>query len=423
MFVRKNRWAVVAATLGLALFGAASDASAAKLKTLYSFCPEGNCSNGTGPTGGLVRDGHGNLFGMTGGGGANNRGAVFELARKTQGIWEYKTLYSFCSQRHCADGANPWAGLVLDTTGNLYGATNVGGRAHGLAGVIFELTRAGEYKLLHAFCSQKGCADGKNPQIALTYAGASEGALYDGTSPLYGATKTGGSHKKGTVFKLEPQEDGTWTHTVLRSFSNPGPTYPSGRIALDAEGNIYGATLFGGEHNYGAIYEITAAAKQKVLYSFCPLPPACTDGRYANGGVTMDAAHNLYGVTGLGGTQDQGVVYRFVPDSASYSVLHDFCSQEQCADGTNSGSGLTIDANGNVLGVAEGGGAFNNGVVFQIDPAGNQKVLYSFCFEAGCTDGAAPSGELGFDASGNLIGTTSGGGANGEGGTIFKLSH
>src|ERR1039458_4281523 len=161
------------------------------LTTLYSFCPQTNCTDGAGPQAGLVQAANGDLYGTTIGGGANDDGTIFKI---TPG-GTLTTLYSFCSQTNCADGANPWAGLVQAANGDLYGTTQSGG-ANVYYGTVFKITPGGTLTTLYSFCSQTNCADGANPWAGLVQAANGD---------LYGTTQSGGANVYyGTVFKITP---------------------------------------------------------------------------------------------------------------------------------------------------------------------------------------------------------------------------
>ncbi|HEY1941362.1 MAG TPA: choice-of-anchor tandem repeat GloVer-containing protein, partial [Roseiarcus sp.] len=185
----------------LPIVGAVAEASAYTLHTLHDFCSQASCADGSAPLGALVADSAGNLYGTAVKGGADGHGTVFELLKKSETDHRYRVLYSFCQKTNCADGDQPASTLILDTAGNLYGTTVVGGAGHGL---VFELSTGARPRLqvLQAFCRQTGCADGDIPGAPLTYAGADTGALYDGVSPLYGTTNAGGAHHNGAVFQL-----------------------------------------------------------------------------------------------------------------------------------------------------------------------------------------------------------------------------
>jgi uncharacterized repeat protein (TIGR03803 family) len=156
---------------------------------LYSFCPTNGCADGALPRAGLVFDKEGNLYGTTEWGGASEtgNGAVFEVTPSTG---SEKVLYSFCSQNDCTDGTRPYAGLVFDKKGNLYGTTLDGGAAN--LGTVFEVTPSGQEIVLHSFT---GAPDGAYPRAGL---------VFDGRGNLYGTTYEGGAYNGGTVFKLVP---------------------------------------------------------------------------------------------------------------------------------------------------------------------------------------------------------------------------
>jgi uncharacterized repeat protein (TIGR03803 family) len=212
--------------------------SAGQETVLHTFCSASGCTDGAVPTTALVQDEAGNLYGTTGYGGANGKGAVFEVSSTGQET----VLYSFCSASGCKDGNGP-AGVIRDAAGNLYGTTAYGG-ANG-HGTVFELDNKGIETVLYSFCSEGGkdCTDGYYPAATLTQ---------DTTGNFYGTTYLGGVNGVGTVFEL----DSTGHETVLYSFcSASGCTdgsYPGvGPLIQDAAGNLYGTTICGGA-NAGA---------------------------------------------------------------------------------------------------------------------------------------------------------------------------
>ena len=172
----------------------------------------------------------------------------------------------------------------------------------------------------------------------------------------------------------------------------------------------------------------------QVLYSFCP-QSGCADGSQPVASLIMDAAGNLYGTTVIGGAgvdcagPSCGVVFKLAPDGTQ-TVLYSFCPQSGCADGAGPRAGLLMDAAGNLYGTTKvggtggTGGAFGQGVVFKLAPDGTETVLYSFCSQLpNCTDGATPGAGLIMDAAGNLYGTTALGGiAPGNSGVVFALT-
>ena len=162
---------------------------AGKVTRLYNFCSQRNCADGKNGYAGLVQATDCNLYGTTQTGGASGYGTVFKITR----AGKLTTLYSFCSQNICADGEEPFAGLVQATDGNFYGTTFYGGAINGAGGTVFKITPAGKLTTLYSFCSQSKCADGQQPHAGLVQA-------TDGN--LYGTTSAGGAYKWGTVFSL-----------------------------------------------------------------------------------------------------------------------------------------------------------------------------------------------------------------------------
>src|ERR1700722_7656998 len=171
--------------------GAIAKSKGAVLDNLYSFCSQDNCTDGANPVAGLVMDSSGNLYGTAPGGGANYNGVIFKLAPDGTET----TLYTFCPLANCPDGQEPAGGLILDSSGNLYGMTE-GGGAQG-SGTVFELAPNGTETVLYSFCSRKNCSDGSFPV---------PGLVMDSAGNLYGTTQYGGKggNQLGVVFRLAP---------------------------------------------------------------------------------------------------------------------------------------------------------------------------------------------------------------------------
>ncbi len=213
-------------------------------------------TDGAYPEAGLVQATDGNLYGTTYEGGANNYGTVFKITPSGT----LTTLYSFCSPVGCpdGDGANPLAGLLQATNGNLYGTTSGGGTNS--EGTVFEITPAGELTTLYSFCSQVGCTDGGNP-----YAGLLQATNGD----LYGTTYGGGAGIRGTVFKITP----SGMLTTLYSFCQQGGgcsdgASPAAGLVQATNGNFYGTTQYGGVDGYGTVFKITPSGTLTTLHSF-----------------------------------------------------------------------------------------------------------------------------------------------------------
>ncbi len=415
----------------LAIAGALAPWSSAsahtyKFRTLYSFCAEANCADGEYPRAGLLMDPTGNLYGTAtyyGASGQSQAGTVFELLPNGK-RWKHKTLYSFCAQANCADGDYPTANLIVDTSGNLYGTAQLGGPYDNDAGVVFELLptdRKWKYKQLYAFCGPNypQCQDGRELDSGLTYAGAASGQPYDGVSPLFGTADRGGANTRGVAFKIEPQNR-RWKETVLFSFCSlpncADGDDPSAAPVIDSAGRLFGTTADGGKGG-GVVYSITGM-NESVTYSFCPVS-GCADGEEPSAPVLLDNEGHIFGATNRGGAQDRGVLFVIV--GSDEQVLHSFCSRVNCADGANPQAGVIEDGAGHLFGTTLFGGNGDNGVVYEFS-GGTERVLYTFCSQANCTDGDEPLGGLIVDAAGNLYGTTEYGGANG-GGTVFELEY
>jgi len=373
---------------GTTLYGGAAGLGAAyKLDTtghetvLHSFT---GGADGQSPTGAVVLDPAGNLYGTAFSGGAGAAGVVYKLDPAGNDT----VLYSFMNG---ADGGYPYAGVIRDSAGNLYGTTQGGGAAYG--GVVYELDTSGHEAALYSFV---GGSDGNYPYSGVTA---------DKAGKLYGTTQQGGTGRIGTVYSVTS----TGQHTVLYSF--PGTTdggQPYAGVISDSAGNLYGTTFYGGEANSGVVYRMDATGHEEVLYTFT----GGFDGANPAVGVIRDAAGNLYGTTQYGGFAGWGVVYKL--DTAGMeTVLHSFTG----VDGGFPNSGVIRDPAGNLYGTASSGGTGGAGLVYKLDAAGNFKALYNF---TGGVDGGGPYGGVVLDSAGNLYGTTQFGGTAGLG-VVYKL--
>jgi hypothetical protein len=416
--------ALLIASIVFVVLVSASAAPAATYKILHSF---GNGSGGVWPYGNLISDPAGNLYGTTYG--INGAvGAVFELTPNSNGTWTETVLHTFTGP----DGKAPFAGLIFDDAGNLYGTTAWGGVscALGECGLVFKLTPNSNgtwtETVLHYFT---GGDDGGEP-----YAGL----ISDAAGNLYGTTYYGGGSGCGgtgcgTVFKLSPNSDSTWTESVIYSFTgNADGGLPIAGLILDKAGNLYGTTVFAGDVAgacCGVVFELTPNSNgtwtETVLHTFMWF-----DGRDPWTGVILDKAGNLYGTTRSGGAFPNacnnagcGVVYRLTHNSNgtwTNHVLHSFTGGN---DGGVPAGGLTLDTYGNLYGTTTIGGYTSTecskagcGVVFQLT-AGRwtERVLHTFWGYA-----ATPQASLLIDSAGNLYGTAQGTPGNG---VVFKITH
>ncbi len=308
------------------------------LKTLYSFCSVSGCTDGSGPTAGLLLASDGNFYGTTTTGGATGQGVVYRMTP----TGTLTTLYSFCAQQGCTDGYLPYVGLIQASNGILYGTTSAGGA--GGDGTVFEITTAGKFTSLHAFTG----GDGEFP----------DSRLVQGTNGnFYGTTYGAG----GTVYEIT----GAGKLTTLDAFNGADGSGPTGALFLASNGTFYGTTSSGGANGGGAIYSMTAAGKLTTLYSFCALA-GCADGGTPWGGLIQATDGNLYGTTSGGGTNGYGTIFEYSPTSKTLTTLYDFCSQSDCTDGANPYEGLLEDTNGTFYGTTYSGGAADYGTVFSV---------------------------------------------------------
>jgi uncharacterized repeat protein (TIGR03803 family) len=248
-----------------------------------------------------------------------------------------------------------------------------------------------------------------NIQVLYQFAGTPDGGqVYgplagDSSGNLYGTTSQGGAYGKGTVWKL----DVSGKETVLHSFDSTYGFLGYTGLVRDAKNNLYGMTLGGGTYGKGTVFEVDASGNFQSLYSFSG-PDG--DSPYA-ANVIRDPAGNIYGTTANGGTSNLGVVFKLDP-AGNETVLHSFSGP----DGATPTAGLIQDAYGNLYGTTIGGGAFGGGTIFKVDASGNESIVYSFSG----SDAGAPTTSLTADAKGNFYGTTEAGGAFGNG-TVYKV--
>lgn len=359
-----------ACVLLLLFFSTAIASPAQTFTTLFDF----NGTHGSLPEGNLLQGADGNFYGTTYLGGSGTGcsygndetgcGTVFRISPTG-----FTTLYNFCSQPSCADGASVSAGLTQGTDGNFYGTTELGGANAG--GTVFKITAGGRMTIIYNFCSQPNCIDGQGP--------------------------------------------------------------PAVTLVQATNGNFYGTTSAGGAYRGGTVFEITPAGVETVIYNFCS-QPNCADGAGPYAGLTQGTDGNLYGTTAGGGSECQcGTVFKLAP-SGHLTTLHRF---KQYNDGAQPEVALVQAADGNFYGTTGAGGSRSSkpcrdtgcGTIFEVTPAGTETVIYNFCIQNNCADGLYPYSSLIQGTDGNLYGTTKLGGANsncvtnGEGcGTAFKVT-
>jgi uncharacterized repeat protein (TIGR03803 family) len=401
--MRKLNWWKTWCAMSLLCAATAIALPAQTFTTLHSFDGTG----GADPYAGLVQAADGDLYGTTYEAGAHGSGTIFKITPSGT----VSTVYSFCSQSGCADGANPLAALIQATDGQLYGTTAKGGTSR-YDGTIFGITPSGTLTVLYSFCSQSDCADGANPAAALVQ--ATNGNFY-GTTTDGGAGGVG-----GTAFEFGR----TGTLRTLYSFCSLGGCadgeVPFGALIQTANLNFYGTTGDGGTDGSGTVFKITPGGTLITVHSF-----DFTDGHYPAAGLVQGTDQNLYGTTQAGGPNGYGTVFK-ITSTGTLTTLYSFCPKIGCADGSSPASALVWGSDGNLYGTTFEGGTNGQGTVFRISPGGTLATLYSFCSQSGCTDGAGPRAELVQDTDGNFYGTTVGGGTSaacsGGCGTAFSLS-
>jgi len=300
--------------------------------------------------------------------------------------------------------------LAQATDGNYYGAVSVGGTNNG--GAIFQFTAGGNLTDTYSFCSLPNCADGYDPTAAPIL--GSDGILY-GTTSAGGVANGGGASQAGTVFKMTL---GGKLANLYSFCPKSGCFDGSGPVGLvqASNSNFYGATASGGKFGEGTLFELTSTGGFKLMYTFCSREN-CADGSLPRSAPMQASNGNFYGTTQLGGSHNDGVVYEITP-TGSYKVLYNFCAQVNCSDGQYPMSAVVQDSAGNLFGTAFYGGAYGDGVVYEITPKNQYVVLYSF----NGIDGGSSYAALTLANDGNLYGTSVISNNNWNEGNIFKVT-
>jgi uncharacterized repeat protein (TIGR03803 family) len=399
--------------------------------TLYSFTANGvpGRPDGSLPQAPLIEGSDGNFYGTTANGGVyekagppgnscyNGCGTVFRVT--TAGVetllYEFNYLVDGST-----DGADPDS-LIQASDGNFYGTTAYGGAnpngytcCDGVgAGTLFKVTPAGLETVLYSF----GASFKDGATVDSTFQGS------DGN--FYGTTTAGGSAGGGgSVFKITPGG----SETLIYSFPGDLLIFPNGLIQ-GSDGNLFGTTANGGAHGLGSAFEITPAGVETLLYSFGAYPgDAGNNPRESFPGTMIQASDgNFYGTTGGGGAYGAGAIFKLTPAGIE-TVLYSFSGCFYICGSTDGSDpvGLIQGSDGNFYGTTLFGGVYAAGTAFKVTPAGVETVLHSFnggyYGDPGSADGYHPGAGLIEGSDGNLYGTTSFGGGEYGSGTVFKLT-
>ena len=396
-------------------------------QVLYRFSGK---TDGATPSSGLIADAAGNLYGTTLSGGnpqyCSNYsipgcGVVFELSLTSGGQWQEQVLFSF----NGTDGNRPLGNLLFDAAGNLYGTTEWGGNGSNCGsvgcGTVFELSPTGNgtwtENVLYSFQG----SDGASPS----------GLTLDAAGNLYGMTSGGGGvSNSGLVYELSPPQTkgGAWTRKTLYTFL-PNGTVPNGPLVFDKNGNLYGtrSQSYDCYLNCGSVFELTPAGNNWDYTSIYQFQGGGNGGEPV-GGVIIDGDGDFFGAGAEGGN-NWGIAFHLFQKDGQWneSMLHNFCSKNNCADGAGFSVSLTFGPAGTLYGVTTGGGGEcpfpGCGTVFQLTHTRvgwTETVLHSFSSKP---DGMEPDGALIVDSKGDLYGVTAGGGqgpSNGYG-TVFEV--
>jgi uncharacterized repeat protein (TIGR03803 family) len=367
----------------------AGNAEAKSYHVMHDFA--GPPSDGSYPYNNVTAGAHHVFYGATNLGGSANSGTIFELGAGNKET----VLHSFDGGN---GGSDPNGGVTVDPSGNIYGTTTFGGDGGACrngCGVLYELAANGTYTVLHAF---DPASDGQWPVGTL---------VRDKKGDLFGVAGGGGANEGGTVFEYSA----AGAFSVLHAFGASGDGFqPVGNLLRDKKGDFYGVTNSGGADQYGVVFKLTPKGKLTTLYSFT----GGNDGGYPTGGLARDKDGDLYGATNLAGngSTPYGTVFKLAPGGA-LTTLYVF-------QGGNDGgypSGNVVLHQGKVYGTTTWGGAEEDGVIYGVDAAtGTETILHSF---AG-SDGASPQSGLTVK-NGRFYGAAAGGGTDSLG-VMFEVT-
>ena len=376
--------------LALAGFFAVT-ASAQTYTKLYTWPEDTRNETGIGLAGIMTQGRDGNIYGTIGDDNSNAAGSAFKMTPSGT----FTRIYSFCSLSKCADGSQPWGGLSLGKDGNLYGTTTGGGSFN--SGTAFQLTPAGALTTVWNFDNG---TDGGVPWYPLLQG-------LDGS--FYGVSNTQYSGDYGAFVKLVPTATPPYKESVLIDFNYTDGNDPN-LPTQGTDGNFYGSTFSGGTKGLGVLFKSTAAGVETVLHNFTGYS---TDGSYPIGALVQGNDGAYYGVTWEGGSSNLGTIFK-VTSTGTYTLLHNFVGRPN--DGAYPRSGLILGSDGNFYGTTLNGGTVNDGTIYKVTPSGQVTVLYNFCSLSNCADGFSPVIPLLQHTSGKFYSSTSG---NSLGGSYF----
>jgi uncharacterized repeat protein (TIGR03803 family) len=367
--------------------------------------------NGAGASGNVVVDTNGNLYGAADGGGASGFGTVWEVAKGSSTITD---LGSFNGN----NGANPFGAVTMDAQGNLCGTTLFGGSSwipgsyFSGYGTVWEIAKGSN--TITTLASFNGC-NGSRPGGSVTT--DAQGNLY-GAASYGGASWIPGSNSSGSGALWELAK-GSNTITTLAPFNGSNGSNPS-VATLDSQGNLYGTTSNGGSNGFGTVWELAKGSNTiTTLASFNSVP----NGYNLVSDVTLDANGDLYGTTVFGGANNQGAVWELAKGSNTITTLASFGGPNTgIPPGYSPDSGVTLDAHGNLYGTTYLGGLYLHGTVWELAEGSNTIIPIAY-FDG--TNGSNPYAGVTLGADGNLYGATSNGGPSGSYpgfGTVFEIA-
>jgi len=358
---------------------------------LYTWPEDTRNETGIGLAGIMTQGRDGNIYGTIGDDNSNAAGSAFKMTPSGT----FTRIYSFCSLAKCADGSGPWGGLSLGKDGNLYGTTTGGGSFN--SGTAFQLTPSGALTTVWNFDNG---TDGGVPWYPLLQG-------LDGN--FYGVSNTQYNGDYGAFVKLVPTATPPYKESVLIDFNYTDGNDPN-LPTQGTDGSFYGSTFSGGTKGLGVLFKSTTAGVETVLHNFTGYS---TDGAYPIGALVQGNDGAYYGVTWQGGSSNLGSIFK-VTSNGTYTLIHNFVGRPN--DGAYPRSGLILGSDGNFYGTTLNGGTVNDGTIYKVTPSGQVTVLYNFCSQSNCADGFSPVIPLLQHTSGKFYSSTSG---NSLGGSYF----